>query len=78
MAEPVTFDHMNSRMMGDSDVGTLPTYIDRTSGFTISCWELSAEEQVEVLQTGKVWLTVWGRHTPVNISGTTPFIEVKD
>ena len=71
MAEPIEFPEVNCKWTGPGDIGDLPVFRDE-NGCNISCWELTAEEQVEVLNTGKVWLHVWGTHPPVAVSGTAP------
>ena len=74
MAEPVQFDQVNTSWYGEGDVGALPVFRDTDTGENISCWELSAEEQIEVLRTDKIWLRVWGNHPPVYLEGMDPFI----
>ena len=74
MANPTEFSQFNVRWAGQGDVGDLPAFRDPETTENISCWELSAEEIVEVLSTGKVWLHVWGSHPPVFVSGKTPFV----
>ena len=78
MAEPVQFPEANSQWYGAGDVGNLPVWRDLESGQSISCWELSAEEQMEVLATGKIWLRVWGQHPATALEGTNPFVPVAD
>ena len=73
MAEPIRFPQVNSQWYGEGDIGALPVFRDVESGENISCWELTAEEQLEVLKTGKVWLRVWGNHPPVALDGEDPF-----
>lgn len=34
---------------------------------SISCWRLSPAEIEEVKRTGRVFLSVWGRHPPVSV-----------
>ena len=46
---------------------------DPEDGQNISCWEFSADEIVEILKTGKVYLHVWGRHPAVYMSPNYPF-----
>lgn len=75
MAEPVEFAEVNTTWYGEGDVAPLPVFRGE-NGENISCWELTAEEQIEVLQTGKVWLRVWGYHPAVYVEGTDPFVRV--
>lgn len=43
----------------------------------VSCWKPTAVELSEILNTGRVWLTVMGdTMPPVAISGFRPFAEV--
>ena len=71
MATPSEFPEMNAKWTGPGDTGDLPVH--RDSEESISRWELTAEEQVEVLSTGVVWLRVWGNHPAVYVSGESPF-----
>lgn len=42
----------------------------------VSAWELSADEIVEVLKSGQVWLIVQGeRQPPVSLTAQYPFQE---
>lgn len=74
MANPIDFGQANFSWFGPGDIAPLPVHRD-DEGTNISCWELSAQEYIEVLQTGKIWLTVWGDHPAVNITGQDPFVE---
>ena len=77
MAEPVTFEHVNTRWIGQGDIGPLP--VCDTGGVKISKWELSAEEIVQVLETGVIWLHVWADvHPAVSVSAEYPFAEVAE
>ena len=73
MAQPTRFPEANAVWEGPGDVGDLPAF--REDALSISCWELSAEELREVLDTGKVWLHVWGQHPPVYVTAEQPFEE---
>ena len=75
MAEPVRFPEANTQWIGRGDVGPLPAFRDEAQGLSISCWELSAAELREVLDTGKVWLHVWGQHPAVYVTAEQPFEE---
>lgn len=77
MAEPVQFAQVNAEWQGPGDIGPLPTH-QTDEGENISCWELSAEEQIAVLETGKVWLRVWGHHPAVYVEGTDPFAGAEE
>ena len=73
MAEPVNFDQANIYWYGEGEERPLPVFRDPVDMQNISCWELTAEEQTEVLETGKIWLHVWGNHPAVYVSGECPF-----
>ena len=69
--EPVRFDRVNVILRGPegSDIKDLPVYSDETRG-CISCWKLSGEELMNVLQTKTIWLAVTSeKHPPVMLSG---------
>jgi hypothetical protein len=39
----------------------------------LSCWELTPEEMIEVILTGKIWFNAWGAtHAPIWITGHDP------
>ena len=64
--------------MTEEECGDLP--ICRVQdGRIISCWELTDDELMEILQTKRVWLSVWSGATqpPVCVQGETPFIMKK-
>lgn len=74
MAEPATFAEANLVLgppvgMTEDEVMRLPVL--RIDGRLVSCWMPSAEELAEIIRTGRVWLSVWGRETqpPVLVSG---------
>ena len=76
MADPTKFAEQNGVLRAtEEDVGDLPVHLGDGGPALemISCWELSVEEQLEVMLTGKVWLHVWHRHPPVYVSGNNPF-----
>lgn len=58
----------------------LPIRRDDDGVRLISCWDLSPEEKAEIARTGKVWLSVWGRHThpPVLVSGIRGHVIAED
>ena len=76
MAEPLKFDQVNALWYGEGDIAPLPVH-QTEDGENISCWELSAEEQIAVLETGRVWLRVWGQHPAVYVDGVAPFAVVE-
>ena len=72
MARPTTFPEQ-TMTWGESpgDNGPLPAYRDEE--VSISKWELSAEEIVEILKTGVIWLAVYGVQPPVYVGAEYPF-----
>ena len=72
MAEPIDFEQAQARLVGPGDTGPLPVY--QADGVSLSCWKLTREEVQYVIDTGKVWLRVWGTpHPPVNVSADDPW-----
>ena len=71
MAEPKEFPQANVRWVGEGDIAPLPAHRDGDEN--ISCWHLSMEERLHLLETGEVWLHVWGRHPAVCVSAESPF-----
>lgn len=72
MAVPVAFAEANVVLGppdGSDDVVHLP--VRRLDGTLVSCWRLTPAEIEEIIVTGVVWLSVWGRETqaPVLVSG---------
>jgi hypothetical protein len=59
----------------EEEVYTLDVYRDGKQ--SVSCWELTADEKLEVARTGKVYLYVLGQgHPPVCVMGINPFPAV--
>ena len=82
--KPVKFPEANKVLvhpssMTEEECGDLHVYEDG-GGQLISCWELDGDELMEILQTKRVYLFVWGGKTqpPVAIEGRSPFGEVGD
>ena len=75
MAEPIEFPEVNKRWVGEGDVGDLPVYSEGVEN--VSCWQLTMEERLEILETGVVWLHVWGNHPAVCVSSESPFASVQ-
>ena len=79
MAKGIDFDEANFTWGGGSpDVDDLCAHVFRQDGIpvTISKWQLTKEELFEVINTGCVWLRVWGsKHPPVFVGGHHPFAE---
>jgi len=76
--KPVGFPESNKtlappRGMTEEECSTLEVYTDGEQ--CISCWELTDEELMEVLQTKRIWVHVWFGMTqpPIAASGKCPF-----
>ena len=71
MADPVGFEGANFVFKAPEnmpDCGDLEVF--RDGEVIVSCWRLTDEEFQEILETGVVWLSVWGQGTPpVAVSG---------
>ena len=72
MAVPTQFDEANV-VLGppegcEDSVVRMP--VRRMDGTCVSCWQFSDEEIAEIVRTGRIWLSVWGRHTqpPVQVA----------
>ena len=78
MAKPTDFPQANFKWMGwkgengEPDVADLPAWQGDCT--TVSCWTMSWRERLAVLFSGRVWLSVMGRHPPVCVEGTCPLI----
>lgn len=76
MARPTPFPESNDVFKGDPNQGVLDLPVFRDGARSISCWALTPEEVMEIVATGKIWLTVWGNaQPPVNLDGTYPFVK---
>jgi len=77
MATPTDFPEANGTLGAPEDMpDCTPLRVHMTAdGRRISCWELTDDELMMVLQTKRVWLTVWGGHPAVCVEGTTPFLS---
>ena len=70
---PIKTETTNCIMKGPSpDVMDLPVtrynYSDNISGVE-SCWQLSEEEILKVVETGKIYFNIWGStHPPILLS----------
>jgi len=59
--KPVRFDEANKNLtkpadMSDEECSSLPVFNDGT--VCVSCWELSDDDKKQLLETGKLWLSV--------------------
>ena len=77
MAHGIDFEQSNFTWGGGSeDVDDLRAHLYKQDGIpvTCSCWKLTKEEIFEIVNTGIVWLHVWGaKHPPVLVMGHSPF-----
>jgi hypothetical protein len=58
------------------DIGDLRVHMTRYrdgSVRSVSCWELQLAELLEVIRTGKVYLSVYGNHPPVYVGTALEF-----
>ena len=67
----IQFREVNAKLVADG-CGNLPVYRDGEQ--CVTCWQLSGEELLAVLQTKRVWLRVKGQsQPPVMLTATDPF-----
>jgi len=76
MGIPTNFEDANHKFTGDGKgIGDLPVLA--TNGFIVSCWEFTDAEVTEIIETGKVWLTIKGDMVlPIDIAGHRPFRRI--
>lgn len=68
MAAPGTFPEANW------EHGGMPCFIDDEQ--VVVCWQLTPEEVLEIVRTGRVWLGIVGQALPATwLLGTTPFTQ---
>lgn len=76
MATPVNFPEANDRYRGEASQGVNDLPVFRDGARSISCWSLTPEEVMEIVATGKIWMTTWGNvQPPVNLDGVYPFVK---
>lgn len=86
MGKPIDFPESNFTWRGWTEaegrpaVADLPVWHDRPAGKgqvtrSVSCWKLTWTERLCVLFTGRVWLSVLGRHPAVKVQGDYPFLR---
>jgi len=73
MAKPVEFEGTTTELKpppGEEDrISPLPVF--RNGSVCVSCWELDDEERLELLATGRIFLSVWsGTSQPPVFVGT--------
>lgn len=68
---------MKPKSMTEEQCGSLPVYrgIDRDGvPVFISCFKLDSEELLKIMETGKVWLRIYGEaHPPVSLDVNNPW-----
>lgn len=79
--EPVDFDEANTFMkppegMTEEQCAAMPVF--RNEQWCISCWELSGEDLMTILQTKRVWLMVMGGQPPLAVTAEKPFEKEGD
>lgn len=84
---PAGFDESNQVLsrpdnMTDDQCGPLSVYKGAYQDGTpcvISCWKMTKAEMEEVIETGRVWISVIGASMPpLYVGGTNPFKESTD
>jgi hypothetical protein len=90
MATPVDFPEKNDVLKAqpgtEAWVRDLPIFRQglsftadgqRLDQCTVSCWQLTPEEQAEVARTGVVYFQAFGRtHPPISVHGLSPFVPL--
>lgn len=70
---PVSFPEQNTVATGDG-CSDLPLYAG--GGQFVSVWELSGDELMQVLQTGRIYVRTFGPHIPpIALQVESPFIQ---
>ena len=83
MGVPIKFPGYNRDLWVPGDAGSeCPAYQyhdDKGESIFITKWQLTEEEIREIVQTGVVWLHVWGKgHPVVNVGGESPFMSEEE
>lgn len=72
MAEPAPFFEANLLLgapAGCEDT-VVPLPVRRANGRVVSCWRPSIDELRRIVDTGEIWLSIWGdNHPPVLVTG---------
>lgn len=76
--KPIEFEHQTQilqkpQSMTDAECGPLPIFND--GKHCISCWRLSLWEQIKLIWTGEIWLSIHSGNTqpPVLLTVDEPF-----
>ncbi len=72
MATPAPFAEANLTLVAapgeEANVIDLPVH--RSAGRVVSCWRPTIAELRRIVDTGEIWLSIWGdTHPPVLITG---------
>lgn len=72
---PVEFPEQTTVVAKDQpEYLPLPAIIyDSPEGEVVSCWKMSWKERLQILLTGKVWLSLWCFHKPITPSRICAF-----
>lgn len=78
MADPVTFPQANGVRTAPPSMKNckdLPIHYNEAHGAVISKWKLSGDELMKVLETGCIWISVYGgvSQPPFKVEGFDPF-----
>lgn len=72
MAEPALFAEANLLLVAPagSEDTVVPLPVRRADGRVLSCWRPSIDELRRIVDTGEIWLSIWGdTHPPVLVTG---------
>jgi len=72
---PIQFPEQTTIVAKDqSEYMPLPAFIDNgPQGEVISCWQMTWKERLQILFTGKIWLSLWCFHKPITPSRLSAF-----
>ncbi len=73
--KPIEFPEQTTIVAKDQpEYMPLPAFIDSgPQGDVISCWQLTWKERLQILFTGKIWLSLWCFHKPITPSRIAAF-----
>lgn len=69
--KPIKFKDANGvcKKQGCGDLPVLST----KDGFKVSCWVMTEEEKKMFLETGEIWISVYGGQPPISVSVEKPY-----
>lgn len=74
--KPIKFTQVNIKLVAEN-CDDLHAYKDNSK--FITCWEISDDELMTILQTKRIWLHVVGKeHPPVRLDVSQPFDIIGD